>query len=57
MNGLTPDFSHGLQEFRSKIWPLILQGFLSAYVRCENIPPFTARVFLVTDETKRRYPA
>jgi hypothetical protein len=30
VNRLTPEFSHGLQEFRTEIRPLILQGFLGA---------------------------
>ena len=39
-------------EFCTKITPLILQGFLGAQFRCENIPSFSAGVLPVTDETK-----
>ena len=49
------EFSHSLQEFCTKIMPLILQGFLGAKFRCKNIPSLTGpyrRQKLVTDEAK-----
>src|SRR5580704_16994997 len=41
---LWQEFSHGLQDTRTKIRALIFTGFLAAQVRSENIPPFTAGV-------------
>jgi len=49
-------FSHGLQQFRTKIKPLILNGFLGAWFWHKNILSFTTWYceMLVTDEDKRR---
>jgi hypothetical protein len=41
---LWQEFSHGLQGFCTKIWPLILQGVLVVQFRGKNIPSFTAGV-------------